>query len=263
MILISHDGDFAHAVSIIQDKGHIVWIISNGKKASAKLVALADGRISWNDDIIEKAFEIPRNSEGPQPPDEDGGALGDNRTVNLCENASQVIIGQDLAYPAFPCQTSTTSYHASYSARPVSVQTFTSFSSPNAQLALCSPTAIITSTPFLNTYIKLRKPDPPSVPVTTATAKASGGAPPKMNSLSRFNPLISLLRELRETDPRRSCSLRGPEVAAMLKRRDPSQISSKPSKSKAYLNKALKAGIVVMHRDKGRAPTISLHPDYY
>ncbi|KAL5519911.1 hypothetical protein ACEPAG_1571 [Sanghuangporus baumii] len=285
VILISSDGDFAHAVSIIQEKGHAVWIISN-TKASAKLVGIADGRMSWNYDVLERAYEIPRNSETPQLPDEDVQVLENSQVVNLCSNVEQMATGLGFAYPILP-RLSSSSFCASVITRTAPVQTFSLPSGEIGYSASYSPLSIITSTPCLNTYDNLRRalpaPSPPrrAATVTTlAPAPAPAlGPPPRVRSPSpapstkrvtaptrfhsklEFNPLITLLRQLRATDPQGTRKLRCPEVATMLRRRDPS-IFRQYKKPRLYLKKALKAGILLMFREEGHAPVVSLHPDY-
>ncbi|KAL5482518.1 hypothetical protein ACEPAI_9112 [Sanghuangporus weigelae] len=289
VILISSDGDFAHAVSIIQEKGHAVWIISN-TKASAKLVGIADGRMSWNYDVLERAYEIPRNSEAPQLPDEDVQVLEDSQVVNLCSNVEQMATGLGFAYPILPRLSSSSSFYASTITRTAPVQTFSLPSGEIGYSASYSPLSIITSTPCLNTYGNLRRalpapapaPAPPwpaaTVPVP-APAPALGPAPrvrssspvpstkrvtapTRFHSKLEFNPLITLLRQLRATDPQGTRKLRCPEVATMLRRRDPS-IFRQYKKPRLYLKKAVNAGILLMFQEEGHAPVVSLHPDYY
>ncbi|KAL5501713.1 hypothetical protein ACEPAH_8973 [Sanghuangporus vaninii] len=287
VILISSDGDFAHAVSIIQEKGHAVWIISN-TKASAKLVGIADGRMSWNYDVLERAYEIPRNSEAPQLPNEDIQVLEDSQVLNLCSNVDQMVTGLGFAYPILPRQTSSSSFYASTAIRTAPVQTFSLPSGEIGYSASYSPYSIITSTPCLNTYGSLGRaksappPPPPPPPLRPAAAISMPApapcpdprllspvpsstrvtAPTRFHSMLEFNPLITLLRQLRATDPQGTRKLGYPEVATMLRRHD-SSIFKQYKKPRLYLKKALKAGILLKSQEEGHAPFVSLHPDYY
>ena len=253
VILISCDGDFAHAISLIQDRGHAVWIISNTLSTSKKLHFIADGMMSWKYDVLDRIFPFTDSTDISSYTDDEDEC---DEKIKVCYSANAFSTGfnrplHSSIQTISPCQTSSSSFCAT--TRPLAIQTCFS---PVDQQALVLPHGHfpeLPSSPVFRPGNSLPVSPPPSLTTTRH--------PPEW----RFFPLIKFLRERRATDTDNCVHSRRCEIANILRKRDASIFAGYKT-SKAYFSAAADAGVIIYVRDiaaGGKRRFVYLHPDYY